>query len=421
MGCDMVLALGRATADGRTLFGRNATHPATVCRLPGRTFAADEIVRATHVRLPQARQTFTVVGTRPDGAWGLDLGLNEKRVVAGCLDLRPTLHDPAPGLLGTDVVRLVLERAHSAQHAGELFIDLVQRHGLGAFAGCPESAERDHAFVLADPAEAYVIETAGRHWVVQEVQEVRAVTGVRAVRQDWDRVSPGLASHVIARGWWPDDGSKLDFAGALGENPARYPAEMRRWGRASQLLQEQNGHIDAGFFRRVVADHGGAAADDTVADDGLCPHTNPAGSFLTDLSADPAQAPVLWCALGPPCTGVFFPIVLDAEFPGGGDALADACRRAHALGAELDRTPLRRAVVRDRFERLQERIDHELDEFLREALAWRLPDERGKRERLAGLFMEHQRERFDEVLAECLNSRPVAAHAGLAQAPAFTG
>jgi hypothetical protein len=33
--------------------------------------------------------------------------------------------------------------------------------------------------------------------------------------QDWNRISPGLGQHAISQGWWPGDGSKLDFVGAL--------------------------------------------------------------------------------------------------------------------------------------------------------------------------------------------------------------
>ena len=35
------------------------------------------------------------------------------------------------------------------------------------------------------------------------------------LRQDWDRISRGLADLVISQGWWPENGSKVDFAGSL--------------------------------------------------------------------------------------------------------------------------------------------------------------------------------------------------------------
>src|SRR5262249_35250477 len=131
---------------------------------------------------------------------------------------------------------------------------LVERHGQGAFPGSSAHAEHDCAFLVVDPTEAYAVETAGRYWVYQEVKEVRAVSDVRVIRQDWDRISEGLASYAINRGWWADDGSKLDFVGALGEDPVKQGPALRRWGQMTLLLMEQSGHIDTAFLRRLQSD-----------------------------------------------------------------------------------------------------------------------------------------------------------------------
>ena len=130
----------------------------------------------------------------------------------------------------------------------------------GLFPAVPLDAERDHAFLVVDPAEAYAVETAGHHWVYQEIREVRAVTNARVIRQDWDRISHGLASYAISQRWWPDDGSKLDFAGALNEASGMQAAALRRWGRNTLLLMEQSGHIDVGFLRHLLGEVGEESA-----------------------------------------------------------------------------------------------------------------------------------------------------------------
>src|SRR5436305_1933998 len=83
---------------------------------------------------------------------------------------------------------------------------------------------------------------AGDRWAYQQVREVRAMGDLGTLRQDWDGIADGLSSHAIARGWWPGDGSKLDFAGALGQAGAEPADALRRWGRATLLLEQQNGH-----------------------------------------------------------------------------------------------------------------------------------------------------------------------------------
>src|SRR5262249_30920685 len=91
MGCNMVVALGRATVDGHTLFGHTTTpadgQPA-LCLLPGRPHAPDETVRTQLAQVPQARQTYRVLCARPPGLWGASHGVNENGVAAGTLPVR---------------------------------------------------------------------------------------------------------------------------------------------------------------------------------------------------------------------------------------------------------------------------------------------------------------------------------------------
>src|SRR5436309_10760021 len=115
MGSDLVVALGRATVNGQTLFGQNCHRPVgesiALCRTPGRDFAPDETLQTAHAKLPQARRTFTVLGGQAHGDWGYLHGVNEHQVAAGCAAWRSKLAGSGQGLLGPDLVRLVLERA----------------------------------------------------------------------------------------------------------------------------------------------------------------------------------------------------------------------------------------------------------------------------------------------------------------------
>jgi dipeptidase len=164
----MAVALGRATVDGHTLFGQNVARPAgesvALCRAPGREFVPGEVLQTPFLALPQARHTYTVLAAQSPECWGYHHGLNECGVAAGCASLLNKLRPAGPGLTGTDLVRLLLERSRTARQAVDLFADLIERHGLGV----PEPAgegEADQAFVIADGAEAFVIETAANHWV----------------------------------------------------------------------------------------------------------------------------------------------------------------------------------------------------------------------------------------------------------------
>jgi dipeptidase len=416
---DAVVALARATVDGQALFGQNSSRPGglplPLCRTPGHACAPDEKVRTRFLELPQARQTYAVVGCQPEGAWGYEHGINEHQVAVGCLPLAPTLKCGGPGLLGTDLARLSLERSRTARQAVDLLTSFAERYGQGTFPGCPAEAQRDNAFLVVDPTEAYAVETAGHHWVYQEVQEVRAMSNVRVIRQDWDRISQGLASHAISHGWWSDDGSKLDFAGALGEDPAAHGSAMRRWGRATLLLMEQSGHIDTAFVRHLLSDELeriSESSDARVLEDDSAEGARRAStaSFIASLTREPMRLTMSWCALGTPGTAIYFPVFLDGDVPetfsrAGQQTSAEAFWwRLSQLHELLEHNPEQGAAVRESFLRLQARFDQEAEEFNAEGAALKQRGALSDLHRQATLFMQYNVERFEAVLADSLRT-----------------
>jgi hypothetical protein len=277
-------------------------------------------------------------------------------------------------------VRLALERGSTARHALDTITSLIARHGQGAFPGCAEEQAHDAAILLADRHEAFLVEASGPAWVYQELGLVRVAADLCTIRQDWDAISPGLAGRVIGRGWWPEDGSKVDFAGALAADCAATGPALRRWGRATRLLEEQSGHIDVQFLRRVLTDH----ADDAGT------------AVLASLVAvSGADVPLAWWAFGQPIL-VYLPLLPAGDLP---PALTDE----GLLSGRL--TQLRSALaeragggqVRAALEGLQSLFDGEVAEFLTEA-AQMSKDGRGEDlRRQATLFMQHVWEEFAEV------------------------
>src|SRR5262249_49173709 len=153
MAGDMAVALGDATVEGQTLFAHNSDGPAqdmqVIQRLAGRAHELGEKVATQFIELSQSRQTFTVLGSQPERFWGSSHGVNEHGVAAGCTRLSSKLKIDKPGLLGTDLVRLALERSRSAHQAVDLITDLIERHGQGVFPDCPPLVDGDSAFLVA--------------------------------------------------------------------------------------------------------------------------------------------------------------------------------------------------------------------------------------------------------------------------------
>lgn len=421
MGCDLIVALGPATASRATLFGLNGhASGRTSGRLvlnTGNLHASDEKIRARFLDLPQCRHTFTTLGYQADGAWGYQHGVNEHQLAVGCARWHSLLRNDHSGLDGADLVRLVLERAGSARQGIDVLTELICRHGQGAYSG--EGADRDHTFLLADPNEAFVLEAAGRFWAMQQIGQVRAVSDVAVIRQDWNRLSPGLSDVAIKAGHWPADGSKLDFAGAVSLHPAGQESALRRWGRATVLLESQNGHIDAGFLRHVLGDHYegsrfevdplSPASSDPLP---LCRHESSLAnastrtSCIAELTASNGAPQVVWHAFGPPCLSVYFPFLLmpcpaSSQFP---DALA-ACaqtvaRLSNRLYNYLDLESDRWQVARERLGWLQVRYEEETAELLQALPARDKQSTLADALRQVEIFQQRVTEQFEDIVQD---------------------
>jgi hypothetical protein len=224
---------------------------------------------------------------------------------------------------------------------------------------------------------------------LQAVPAVRAVSAVCHLRQDWDRISPGLSALAIARGWWPEDGSKLDFAGALGREGPDHAGAMRRWVQATLQLEHHLGKITAPLLRRLLAEPAILAQSEHAV----------ASSLIAQLGADPEDLPLAWCAFGPPGFSVYFPLVPAGELPA---AFTDGAGAGSSLWRQLlgwYADPRQRVAARPGLARLQERFDQNAREFAGEARELRRRGAGAELDRLAGSFMQHNLERFEELAA----------------------
>ena len=340
MGCDTLVALREATADGVTLFAKNSDRPPRECQrivqLPHRRHPTAGTVRCQYVELPQAAETAAVLGSQPYWLWGFEHGVNEHRVAIGN-EMVFTREAPGKtGLLGMDLVRLGLERGRTAAAALAAMTELVETHGQGGSGQAHLDWPYNGSFLIADPGEAWILETSGRQWVARRVAGVGNVTNALAIGRDWDGGSADVTDFAVARGWWPSDGGAVDFAAAYAEQEglgASVSGERGR--RAAALLADGRGRLTPAALRAILRDHyeNGPIHRPRPMEDpfffSLCMHADPldntTAAMVARLPADPAVPAVAWTCLGSPCVGAFLPCYLEGVVPerlacGGADA-----------------------------------------------------------------------------------------------------
>src|SRR5438093_1273618 len=90
--------------------------------------------------------------------------------------------EPPSGSDHSEARRLGLERVRTAADALDVMTDLVSRYGQGIYKGNTGPGNYDNGFIVADPREAYVLETAGHQWAAARVDRTVGISNVYSMR-----------------------------------------------------------------------------------------------------------------------------------------------------------------------------------------------------------------------------------------------
>ena len=337
--CDTLVALAAATSAGATLFAKNSDRERNEAQAlelhPARDHAEGSPLRLTYIDIPQVARTHACLISRPFWMWGAEMGANAHGVAIGNEAVHSVVAPSEIGALtGMDLVRLGLERAASAQAAVEVITGLLERHGQGGDCGHLEPFHYHNSFMIADPGEAFVLETVGRLWAVQKVERVRAISNVLGIGAADRRVGVAAQAHAEHERWC-EPGGVFDFAARLWD-PERDVATrgVERCARATDLLTRCGDRIDVADMMGVLRDHGAAAEREPrwsparVVGRTLCMHaghgdrrSQTVGSMVSELRPETAVHWVTGSAA--PCLSVFKPVILSAGLPDQGAVPTD--------------------------------------------------------------------------------------------------
>lgn len=196
--CDTFLALSSATADGSIICGKNSDREPNEAQAleyhPPRVHEARANVKCTYLTIPQARETLGILIGRPFWMWGAEMGANEKGVVIGneAVFTRMPLMKKE-GLTGMDLLRLALERAADAERALEVIVELLADFGQGGICGYEDKRLAYHnSFIIADPRQGWVLETAGHLWAALKISDFYAISNGLTIGEHFDACHPEL-------------------------------------------------------------------------------------------------------------------------------------------------------------------------------------------------------------------------------------
>ena len=267
-------------------------------------------VKLTYIEVPQSASQHGIIISRPYWMWGAEMGVNDRGVVIGneaifsrCVDKK------GQALLGMDLVRLGLERGDDARHALSVITEHLERYGQAGPSGYRDKSFRyDNSFIVADAKNAWVLETAGRHWVAKKVDQYAAISNHLSITSDYDLSSSGIEDGFDFSKTF--DTFLLPFFGAAHQRRATNLSHLQASldvcsldTMVKHLRYHQSDNTD--FSKHTNADvcfHAGGRHR---------PHQT-CGSMVVGLSAN-KPADILVTGTSSPCLSLFKPIAFGDE------------------------------------------------------------------------------------------------------------
>ena len=258
--CDTIVAVGSATKDGITLFGKNSDREPdevqNICIFPRQKHPVNQNVQCTYLTIPQVSETARVILCRPFWMFGAEMGANEYGVVIGNEAIFTKERPDKVGLTGMDLVRLALERSNTALQALKIIIKLLEDYGQGGNCGYRYKLKYMNSFLIADKKEAYVLETVKTWWAWKKIKDVWNISNIISLQKDYDSCSEGLIENAIKRGYCKNE-KDFNFRKCYSAKFMTWAAKgAEREKRSRNLLSQRKKRLTTKDFMNILRDHG---------------------------------------------------------------------------------------------------------------------------------------------------------------------
>lgn len=329
LSCD-TFALGKDYFTGhQTFLCKNSDRPLGEAQPLLFAAAADhapgETLRCTHLTLPQAEHTYAVLGSKPYWIWGFEMGANEKGLFIG--NEAQGSRCPAEseeGLLGMDLLRLALERTATAREAIDLLGTFLSQYGQNANANVRYDRRYENSYLLVDPEEIWLMETAGRQWAAKKIPDWAAISNCYTIADDYDLCSEDM-ERVARDRRYLSPSEPMHFAKAYTLPAPRQSHAVPRWRRMCALISAHKGPLSLQDVKQITRDHHdgeiiaprfGACCANFIS---ICMHAQDANSSQTAASMlfchDDVLGMTFRYAPSIPCCSVFLPVYFTGTLP----------------------------------------------------------------------------------------------------------
>lgn len=326
--CDTFFSPSPFNKNGHAIFAKNSDREPNeaqqIVRYPRQT-RSDKKIKTTFITVDCPEIAFEVIVSKPFQMWGAEMGINEYSVVIGneAVFTKIKLSKKNTGLTGMDMLRLALEQAQSASEAVDRILHLLEKYGQDACGGYEDKGMFYHnSFIIADPNEAFILETAGRFWVKKAITQFSAISNMLSIDHGFDAIHPEAIEFSVKKGW-AKSSETFSFKHAFSEPVMSFLAKgkHRRLQCVSQGNQESMGSFTVKDAFAILRSHRndanfepqkGTMGNICLHATGLFTPSQTTGSMVVELRKN--QAPTIWLTgTAAPCLSFFKPFYFGTE------------------------------------------------------------------------------------------------------------
>lgn len=315
--CDTFVALPTTTVKKSVIFAKSAdcevNEANALVRIPRQKHVPGEVVRLTHLAIPQSQETYEVLLTKAFWTYGCEIGVNEYGLSMGEEAVYTTKEaiEKKDGVIGPDLMRIGLERAKNCHEAIQIMTDLLKKYGQGGNCEMSGNSHFDSSFLMSDTKEAYILETAGRDWAVKRIDDLGSISNMLIIGNDWDQYSEESTNGKIN---WADTYARPEVPPNLG-SPDRQATTYNS-------LAQAEGKISVKTAFDIMRHHGDGYHPATAdAHHNICVHAGPQenrwwqadGVMVTDVGDHGVMAWVT--GTSGTCVSIFKPVFLGMDLP----------------------------------------------------------------------------------------------------------
>lgn len=324
--CDTFVIMPNNTKINSVIFGKNSDREPNEAQVleyhPSKEHKESDSLNCTYIEVPQVKKTNAVLISRPFWMWGAEIGANEHGVVIG----NEAVFSKVPAekqkkLLGMDMLRIALERANTAQIAMDVIIQHIADYGQGGPCGFEDKKLVYHnSFIIADPKEAWVLETVAHMWVAKKITDYYAISNGYTIGEEFDLSHDGIISYAQKKGWHKK-GKTFNFSKSYSDwfYTTFSKCNARRSSSLSNLESKNDFDVKDAFS--ALRDHGteNYSPDNHFFMNHVCAHSGngiarDAAQSTASMVAELGRENTFWATgTSAPCTSIFKPIRFNSD------------------------------------------------------------------------------------------------------------